>query len=80
MPEAVRICTRAGVIVRMVTGDNVTTARAIAINCGIISPNDDFLVMEGRDSSTFSHCNCWHFVMMLQVPSFERECTTRTEV
>ena len=31
----------------MLTGDNVVTARAIAINCGILKPNDDALVMEG---------------------------------
>ena len=47
VPEAVRTCLNAGVSVRMVTGDNIVTARAIAINCGIISPGDDFLVMEG---------------------------------
>ncbi len=47
MPEAVRICHDAGVVVRMVTGDNLVTARAIALNCGIIQPNDDFIVMEG---------------------------------
>ena len=47
VPEAVRICLNAGVAVRMVTGDNLVTARAIALNCGIISPNSDFLVMEG---------------------------------
>jgi Ca2+-transporting ATPase len=45
--EAVSICTRAGVIVRMLTGDNVSTARAIAINCGILNASDEALVMEG---------------------------------
>jgi Ca2+ transporting ATPase len=33
----------------MVTGDNVNTARSIAMSCGIIKPNDNFLVMEGRE-------------------------------
>ena len=33
----------------MVTGDNVNTARSIATKCGIISPRQDFLVMEGPD-------------------------------
>ncbi len=47
VPEAVRICKDAGVAVRMVTGDNLVTARAIALYCGIISPNDNFIVMEG---------------------------------
>ena len=47
VPEAVRTCIRAGVTVRMVTGDNLTTGRAIAINCGIITENTDFIVMEG---------------------------------
>ena len=49
--EAVSICSSAGVTVRMLTGDNVTTARAIAINCGILKANDDALVMEGVFSS-----------------------------
>ena len=35
--EAVKKCAHAGVIVRMVTGDFVETARAIAKECGIIS-------------------------------------------
>ena len=34
---------------RMVTGDNVNTARAIAIQCGILRPGDDFLVVEGKE-------------------------------
>jgi Ca2+ transporting ATPase len=33
----------------MVTGDNVNTARSIALKCGIISPNDSFLVLEGKE-------------------------------
>ena len=35
--EAVAQCQHSGVVVRMVTGDNVTTARAIAKDCGILS-------------------------------------------
>lgn len=33
----------------MVTGDNVMTARSIATKCGILKPNDDFLVLEGKE-------------------------------
>ncbi|KAK9245125.1 hypothetical protein V1506DRAFT_274454 [Lipomyces tetrasporus] len=33
--EAVKDCQRAGVVVRMVTGDNIVTAKAIATDCGI---------------------------------------------
>ena len=32
----------------MVTGDNVNTARSIALKCGIINPGEDFLVLEGK--------------------------------
>ena len=49
MPEAIEKCQKAGVIVRMVTGDNIMTARSIATKCGILKPNDDFLVLEGKD-------------------------------
>jgi Ca2+ transporting ATPase len=33
----------------MVTGDNVNTARAIATKCGILTPKDDFLCLEGKE-------------------------------
>lgn len=42
--EAVASCQKAGVVVRMVTGDNIVTARAIAQECGIYSGG---IVMEG---------------------------------
>ncbi|KAH7127385.1 calcium-translocating P-type ATPase [Dactylonectria macrodidyma] len=45
VPEAVRKAQHAGVVVRMVTGDNVTTAKAIATECGIYK--DGGVVMEG---------------------------------
>eukprot|EP00298_Acanthocystis_sp_HF-20_P016872 c21613_g1_i2.p1 GENE.c21613_g1_i2~~c21613_g1_i2.p1 ORF type:complete len:1012 (-),score=428.22 c21613_g1_i2:233-3268(-) len=45
---AIKKCERAGIVVRMVTGDNLQTAQAIALQCGILHagyPND--AVMEG---------------------------------
>ncbi|RHY90194.1 hypothetical protein DYB26_009733 [Aphanomyces astaci] len=47
VPESIRHCNEAGIVVRMVTGDNIATARSIALKCGIISPDDGSLVMEG---------------------------------
>ncbi|XP_072328731.1 plasma membrane calcium-transporting ATPase 2 isoform X12 [Scyliorhinus torazame] len=49
VPDAIRKCQRAGITVRMVTGDNINTARAIAIKCGIINPGEDFICLEGKD-------------------------------
>lgn len=37
VPEAVATCHRAGIVVRMVTGDNIHTARHIARECGILT-------------------------------------------
>ncbi|KAF8453833.1 hypothetical protein BGX38DRAFT_1268345 [Terfezia claveryi] len=47
--EAVHQCHMAGVTVRMVTGDNVETAKAIAKECGIYdkSHTSEYSVMEG---------------------------------
>lgn len=49
VPDAIAKCKRAGITVRMVTGDNVNTARAIATKCGIITPGDEFLCLEGKE-------------------------------
>ncbi|PPR89631.1 hypothetical protein GOBAR_AA31059 [Gossypium barbadense] len=49
--DAVKICTDAGVKVRMVTGDNIQTAQAIALECGILSSAQDVTeptIIEGR--------------------------------
>ncbi len=49
VPDAIRRCQRAGITVRMVTGDNINTARSIAIKCGILQPGSDFLILEGKE-------------------------------
>ncbi|XP_075997572.1 plasma membrane calcium-transporting ATPase 2 isoform X9 [Genypterus blacodes] len=49
VPDAILKCQRAGITVRMVTGDNINTARAIAIKCGIIQPGEDFLCIDGKE-------------------------------
>jgi len=43
--EAVLKCQRAGVTVRMVTGDNILTAKAVGKECGILTPGG--IVMDG---------------------------------
>lgn len=49
--EAIESCKAAGVNIKMVTGDNLHTATAIAIECGILNPDDntnnDEVVVEG---------------------------------
>ncbi|KAG8589060.1 hypothetical protein GDO81_006237 [Engystomops pustulosus] len=52
VPEAIQKCQRAGITVRMVTGDNINTARAIATKCGILQPGEDFLCLEGKEFNT----------------------------
>ncbi|KAI9230922.1 MAG: PMCA-type calcium-translocating P-type ATPase [Piptocephalis tieghemiana] len=59
VPKAVEACQRAGVKVRMVTGDSRVTAEAIARRCGILPPhplssnsnlNGNFMVQDGPGS------------------------------
>jgi Ca2+ transporting ATPase len=52
--DSMKKCRNAKIRVRMVTGDNIVTARAIAVNAGILDPIDDeskrheYECMEGR--------------------------------
>ncbi|KAK6941794.1 Calcium-transporting P-type ATPase, N-terminal autoinhibitory domain [Dillenia turbinata] len=50
--DAVRICQEAGIMVRMVTGDNINTAKAIARECGILTV--DGLAVEGPEFRNLS--------------------------
>lgn len=50
VPESVLRCKQAGVSVRMVTGDNLITAKAISKGCNILTPDDlsnEYAFMEG---------------------------------
>lgn len=54
--KAVEACINAGVNIKMITGDNVFTAKAIAIECGILQPNEDMseAVIEGVKFRNYS--------------------------
>jgi len=47
VPPAVELCQMAGVTVRMVTGDNIVTARSIAHQCKIYTPETGGEAIEG---------------------------------
>ncbi|EPS40784.1 hypothetical protein H072_5329 [Dactylellina haptotyla CBS 200.50] len=64
VPEAVAKCKNAGVTVRMVTGDNIVTAKAIATECGIFT---DGIVMEGPHFRTLSDERMKEILPKLQV-------------
>jgi Ca2+-transporting ATPase len=56
--EAVQACLKAGAIVRMVTGDNILTAKAIAKECGLLSSTPTAMrpdiAMEGPEFRSLS--------------------------
>ncbi|KAG2435667.1 hypothetical protein HXX76_006868 [Chlamydomonas incerta] len=45
VPDAVITCQKAGIVVRMVTGDNIHTAQHIARECGLLT--EDAIALEG---------------------------------
>jgi Ca2+-transporting ATPase len=82
VPEAVQNARRAGVVTRMVTGDNIVTARAIATECGIFT---DGIVMEGPEFRKLSEEELDRVIPRLQVlarssPDDKRILVTRLKV
>jgi Ca2+-transporting ATPase len=65
VPEAVRKAQHAGVVVRMVTGDNKTTAKAIATECGIYTEGG--VIMEGPKFRKLSEAEMDKVLPKLQV-------------
>lgn len=63
--DAVRACQKAGVYVRMVTGDNLLTAKAIAAECGIYTEGG--VVMEGPTFRKLSKREMHEVIPRLQV-------------
>ncbi|XWS56814.1 hypothetical protein CRYUN_Cryun09bG0118100 [Craigia yunnanensis] len=63
--EAVKTCLAAGITVRMVTGDNINTAKAIARECGILT--DGGLAIEGPDFRDMSPQQMEETIPKLQV-------------
>ncbi|PMD42124.1 calcium-translocating P-type ATPase [Hyaloscypha variabilis F] len=63
--EAVAQCQHAGVCVRMVTGDSVKTAVAVAQECGIYTPGGR--VIEGPEFRKLSHMQMDEIIPDLQV-------------
>ncbi|CAF0953793.1 unnamed protein product [Adineta steineri] len=53
VPVLITKCQDAGITVRMITGDNIDTARSIAIKSGIISNDDNNSVLDGKE---FNRC------------------------
>lgn len=65
MKEAVRKAQRAGVTVRMVTGDNIATAKAIARQCGIYTENG--IAVEGPNFRAMTPAQVDEILPRLQV-------------
>jgi magnesium-transporting ATPase (P-type) len=64
--NAVETCQKAGIFVRMVTGDNLETAKAIAAECGILSEGG--LAMEGPVFRQLTPAQLDDILPTLQVP------------
>ncbi|KAL4886566.1 hypothetical protein BJY04DRAFT_213327 [Aspergillus karnatakaensis] len=63
--DSVHQCQRAGVFVRMVTGDNIVTAKAIAQECGIFTPGG--VAIEGPKFRKLSTRQMTQIIPRLQV-------------
>jgi Ca2+-transporting ATPase len=64
-PHSIEMCRRAGVAVRMVTGDYINTAKAVAGQCGILT--DDGVALSGEEFSSMSKLELLPLLPKLQV-------------
>ena len=72
VPDAVATCKRAGITVRMVTGDNIHTARHIAGECGILAPGG--VALEGPDFRKMTEEQLMPLLPRVQVRGVCRVC------
>ncbi|KAI9097373.1 hypothetical protein DFS34DRAFT_122024 [Phlyctochytrium arcticum] len=75
--DAVRICQNAGVRVCMATGDHLETARAIAMEIGIIPSDGSGLVMNAPDFDKMSDASVDE---MVALPVVLARCSPQTKV
>ena len=66
--DAVQTCLAAGITVRMVTGDNINTAKAIARECGILT--EDGVAIEGPEFRSMSLEQMKEIIPRIQVLKF----------
>jgi len=72
VPDAVATCKRAGIVVRMVTGDNVHTAQHIARECGILTEGG--LALEGPQFRVMPEHELVKLLPRLQVNLLTHTC------
>jgi Ca2+-transporting ATPase len=72
VPAAVATCQKAGITVRMVTGDNIHTACHIARECGILTEGG--LALEGPDFRKMPAHELIPLLPRLQVWGFVAVC------
>jgi len=65
VPHAVQTCQSAGIVVRVVTGDNIKTATRIARDCGILT--EEGIAMTGPDFRNLSDAQLDKILPKLQV-------------
>ncbi|KAH0585532.1 hypothetical protein H2248_008764 [Termitomyces sp. 'cryptogamus'] len=65
VPEAISKCRRAGVTIKMCTGDNIETARTVALQCGILTSEGN--IKEGMKFRERSHVDRIKVASELQV-------------
>lgn len=72
VPHAVQVCQNAGIRVRMVTGDNIHTARHIARDCGILT--EDGIALEGPNFRNMPAHELLPLLPKLQVGLADQAC------